>query len=145
MLEALYNAAKAKDADYVWCDWFLSYDNNERYMPQPSFDKPMEALKAMLSGGMKYNVYRRDELLGVWGIDDIDDALISGIVHFNGKKPWKDVCINFDIWWEYYRRCPFFDEKWYFDFFNYKLNELDRLPLMKRIKILLRYFFCKIR
>ena len=59
MLEALYNAAKAKDADYVWCDWFLSYDNNERYMPQPSFDKPMEALKAMLSGGMKYNVWNK--------------------------------------------------------------------------------------
>lgn len=91
----------------------------------------------------EYNVYRRDELLGVWGIDEIDDALISGIVHFNGKKPWKDVCINFNIWWEYYRRCPFFDEKWYFDFFNYKLNELDHLSLMKRIKVLLRYFFVK--
>ena len=59
MLEALYNAAKGNCADYVWCDWFLSYDNNERYMPQPSFDKPMEALKAMLSGGMKYNVWNK--------------------------------------------------------------------------------------
>lgn len=91
----------------------------------------------------EYNVYRRDDLLKVWNAKEIDDALSQGIVHFNGKKPWNDVCINFDIWWEYYRRCPFFDEKWYFDFFNYKLNELDHLPLMKRIKVLLRYFLVK--
>lgn len=91
----------------------------------------------------KYNVYRRDKLLKVWNKEEISDALSNGIVHFNGKKPWKDVCINFDIWWEYYRRSPYFDEKRYFDFFNYKLNELDHLPLMKRIKVLLRYFLVK--
>ena len=91
----------------------------------------------------EYNVYRRTELLNVWSAKEINDALSQGIVHFNGKKPWKDVCINFDIWWEHYRRCPFFDEKWYFDFFNYKLNELDHLPLMKRVKILLRYFLVR--
>lgn len=87
----------------------------------------------------EYNVYRRGELLKVWNKEDISDALSNGIVHFNGKKPWKDVCINFDIWWEYYRRCPYFNEKLYYDFFNYKLNELDHLPLMKRVKLLLRY------
>ena len=91
----------------------------------------------------EYNVYRKDELMKVWKREDVEDALTKGIVHFNGKKPWKDVCINFDIWWEYYRQCPYYDEKRYFDFFNYKLNELDRLPLVKRIKILLRYFIVK--
>ena len=91
----------------------------------------------------EYNVYRREELNKVWNAKEIDKAFSQGIVHFNGKKPWNDVCTNFDIWWEYYRHCPFFDEKWYFDFFNYKLNELDHLPLMKRIKILLRYFFVR--
>lgn len=91
----------------------------------------------------EYNVYRKDELMKVWKREDVEDALTKGIVHFNGKKPWKDVCINFDIWWEYYRRCPFFDEKHYFDFFNYKLNELDYLPLKKRVKVLLRYFFVR--
>lgn len=91
----------------------------------------------------EYNVYRREELLKVWNKEEIAEALSNGIVHFNGKKPWKDVCINFDIWWEYYRRCPYFDEKHYFDFFNYKLNELDHLPLIKRIKVLLRYFLVR--
>ena len=59
MLEELYNAAKKNDADIVWCDWFLTYAENERYMKQSSFDTPLDALKAMLSGGMKYNVWNK--------------------------------------------------------------------------------------
>lgn len=59
MLESLYNAAKESDADFVWCDWFLSYDNSERYMKQPSFDTSLEALKAMLGGAMKFNVWNK--------------------------------------------------------------------------------------
>lgn len=59
MLELLYNAAKEKEADFVWCDWFLSYDNSERYMKQPAYDAPLEALKAMLDGRMKYNVWNK--------------------------------------------------------------------------------------
>lgn len=59
MLEELYNAAQNTNADIVWCDWFLTFAENERYMKQPSFETPMEALKAMLSGGMKYNVWNK--------------------------------------------------------------------------------------
>lgn len=59
MLELLYDAAKEKEADFVWCDWFLSYDNNERYMKQPSFENSMDVLKAMLGGVMKYNVWNK--------------------------------------------------------------------------------------
>ena len=59
MLEHLYNAAKEQDADFVWCDWFLSYDNNERYMLQPSYTSPGDALKGMLCGAMKYNVWNK--------------------------------------------------------------------------------------
>ena len=59
MLEELYNAAKREDADIVWCDWFLTFAENERYMKQPSFETSIEALKAMLGGGMKYNVWNK--------------------------------------------------------------------------------------
>lgn len=59
MLEALYNVAKEKDADFVWCDLFLNYDNNERYMSQPSYTSPGDALSGMLSGAMKYNVWNK--------------------------------------------------------------------------------------
>ena len=59
MLESLYNKAKECDVDVVWCDFFLSFETNERYMKQPSYSTPTDALKAMLSGAMKYNVWNK--------------------------------------------------------------------------------------
>lgn len=59
MLETLYNVANGNDADIVWCDWFLSFEKNERYMKQPEFSTAFEALKSMLGGGMKYNVWNK--------------------------------------------------------------------------------------
>ena len=59
MLEEMYNTAKAQNADIVWCDWYLTFAQNERYMRQPSYDSALEALKAMLSGAMKYNVWNK--------------------------------------------------------------------------------------
>ena len=81
-----------------------------------------------------------DSISDVFSKDDVEYAKQYGIVHYNGQKPWKGYCVNFDIWWEYYRKSPFFDEKFYFDFFYSKLDELDQLSLWKRIKILVRYF-----
>lgn len=85
-------------------------------------------------------VYRPTELKRVWPQAEIDEALDRGNIHFNGQKPWKGYCISFDIWWEYYRQSPIFDRKFYFDFFHEKLSEYDSLSLVKRIKILIRYF-----
>lgn len=86
------------------------------------------------------SIRNRTILRQYWTDNDIALALQSGIVHYNGQKPWKGFCVNFDIWWEYYRKSPFFDEKFYFEFFYKRLNELDQLSLWKRIKILIRYF-----
>lgn len=88
-----------------------------------------------------YYAMKARELLYKW-FDDvaISNAVRNGNLHFNGHKPWKKYCVNFDIWWEYYRESPFYDEKFYFDFYYNKLDELDQLTLWKRIKILARYF-----
>lgn len=59
MLEKLYNTAKDEMVDIVWCDWFLSFEKNERYMKQPQYLSAMEALKGMLTGAMKYNVWNK--------------------------------------------------------------------------------------
>lgn len=82
----------------------------------------------------------RAALHSFWPDKEIDNALSAGTIHYNGQKPWKGLCLNFDIWWEYYRKSPIFDEKFYFDFYYSRLNELDALPLIKRLKILARYF-----
>lgn len=85
-------------------------------------------------------INRPKELVQVWSSEDIAEAMTAGNIHYNGQKPWRGACINFDIWWEYYRKSPVYDPKYYFDFFYGKLNELDSLPLVKRLKILARYF-----
>lgn len=59
MLEQLYNKAKTENADIVWCDWFLSFNKNERYMKEPSYITVHEALVGMLSGAMRYNVWNK--------------------------------------------------------------------------------------
>lgn len=87
-----------------------------------------------------FAVNNRKEILSIWTEEEINEALEKGIVHYNGQKPWKGFCVNFDIWWEYYRKSPYFNEQFYFDFFYKKLDELDSLSLWKRIKILIRYF-----
>lgn len=81
----------------------------------------------------------KNVFLPLWNEAKIDEALKEGNIHYNGAKPWKGWCLNFDIWWEYYRKSPIFDEKFYFDFYFHKLDEYDRLSLTKRIKILARY------
>lgn len=68
------------------------------------------------------------------------DPLIYSNIHYNGVKPWKDICPNMDQWWEYYRKSPIYDPAFYFSFFYDKLEYLDQLKLIKRIKILIRYF-----
>lgn len=59
ILEDLYVTAIQNSADIVWCDWYLSFAQNERYMRQPAYSRSDDALRAMLSGIMKYNVWNK--------------------------------------------------------------------------------------
>ena len=58
-MEKMYQAAQTNQADIVWCDWYLSFRENERYMQQKGEETPMDCIKAMLSGRMKYNVWNK--------------------------------------------------------------------------------------
>ena len=60
MLEEMYNAAKAKDADMVYCDFYLSFEKNERYMSNPVYETADDVLRVgLLGGNMKYNVWNK--------------------------------------------------------------------------------------
>ncbi len=59
LLSTLYETACRESADIVWSDYYISYPNNERYLKQPSYDTPEAALKGMLNGRMKYNVWNK--------------------------------------------------------------------------------------
>ena len=84
-------------------------------------------------------VTRRDEMEAIYGAEALDAALDHGIVHYNGVKPWKGACMNMDLWWAVYRRSPFFDESFCESFWDGQRFLLERLPFMKRLKMLLRY------
>ncbi len=59
MLECLYDAAVSNEADFVWSDYFLNHEHCEHPMKQPSYDTPIDTLKGMLVGAMKYNVWNK--------------------------------------------------------------------------------------
>lgn len=58
-LEQMYNKANLEDADIVWTDWFLTFKHNERYMAQPNIKTIEEAIKALLNGKMRFNVWNK--------------------------------------------------------------------------------------
>ena len=67
-------------------------------------------------------------------------ALAYGTVHYNGPKPWKENCLNMDLWWAVYRKSIFFEEKFAHSFWSDRRFSLEKLSLFKRIKLVARYF-----
>ena len=60
MLEEMYNVAKTQDADVVYCDFYLSFEKNERYMSNPVYESAEDMFKrGLLGGSMKYNVWNK--------------------------------------------------------------------------------------
>lgn len=60
ILEKMYDAAIGNDADIAYCDFFLSFEKNERYMSNPGYRTAEEMLKrGFLGGTMKYNVWNK--------------------------------------------------------------------------------------
>lgn len=84
-------------------------------------------------------VNQRDKMIGFFGEEEIQHALANGIVHYNGAKPWKKASMNMDIWWFYYRKSIFFDEKFCYDFWENETFLLERTSFVKRLKMVARY------
>lgn len=60
MLEKMYSAAKAAGADIAYCDFYISFEKNERYMSNPDYATGRELLcKGFLGGHTKYNVWNK--------------------------------------------------------------------------------------
>lgn len=59
MLAEMYEAAKKQGAEYLWSDFWLSFEQNERYMKVRDYATPREALQGVLEGAMKYNVWNK--------------------------------------------------------------------------------------
>lgn len=53
----LVQKAIDRDADIVGCNWFLSFEKNERKMNQPVFSTSRAAVEHILSGSMRWNLW----------------------------------------------------------------------------------------
>lgn len=56
-LSALYNTAVNSQADVVGCDWFLTFEKNERKIYQPEIKDGEDAFKKMAKGAMRWNLW----------------------------------------------------------------------------------------
>lgn len=56
-IEKMILAAERNNADIVAIGWYLSLTKNERNMPMPNYTDAESALRAMLSGQMRWNLW----------------------------------------------------------------------------------------
>lgn len=56
-LSKMAEKASQGDLDIVGCEWNLAFENSERSMRQPDFGTPLEALKLMMYGRMRWNLW----------------------------------------------------------------------------------------
>ena len=102
--------------------------------------KPLPPSFCLTNNYYQALVTERGRMRGYFSDAEIDEALQQGILHYNGAKPWNEVCPNMDIWWEYYRKSIFFDEAFTHDFWFNQTYRIERMSLWKRIKQVARYF-----
>ena len=57
VLEVAVTKAEEADADIVGWDWTLGFEKNGRYMRQADFDSPLQALKNLMGGTMRWNLW----------------------------------------------------------------------------------------
>lgn len=58
-LERMYEVACKNDADIMYTDWYLTFEKKQRYMKQPAYSTVEDALRGLLHGTMKYNVWNK--------------------------------------------------------------------------------------
>jgi lipopolysaccharide biosynthesis glycosyltransferase len=100
---------------------------------------PMTPAYCLTTVLYSFIVNRRKDMEDIYGVQEIEHTLKYGIVHYDGAKPWNQPCPNMDIWWHYYRKSIFYDEKFTHDFWIGQRDNLKNMSLKSRIKQLLRF------
>lgn len=59
MIRQFVREAIETNADIVYSDWYLTFSKSERYMKQPAHTNPIECVRSMLSGSMRFNVWNK--------------------------------------------------------------------------------------
>lgn len=59
MIRQFVHQAVDMDADIVYSDWYLTFAKSRRYMRQPAHTEPVECIRSMLYGSMRFNVWNK--------------------------------------------------------------------------------------
>lgn len=60
MLAKMVETAELTHSDFVYCDFWMEFEDGSRYMGNPTYTKPEDMIKAGFLGGlMKYNVWNK--------------------------------------------------------------------------------------
>ena len=96
-LEQLYTKAVESDADIVYSDWYLTFipslNGKERYMRCPEYATVEEALRGLLHGTMKYNVWNKLVRKSLYSLieNDNEDGNQNGIRFPEGHGMGEDM------------------------------------------------------
>lgn len=63
--------AAGGDADIIGWDWRLGLEENARYMRQADYDTPLEAMKALMGGTMRWNLWLSMSKRSLWTENNI--------------------------------------------------------------------------
>lgn len=94
-IEKMYNEAVNCDADIVGCEWFLSFEKNERHMKQAHVETGEELFKKMSYGVMRWNLwlfmvrrslYERERMRFIEGMNMGEDMMIMMKLAMNANK-----------------------------------------------------------
>lgn len=84
-IELLVSEAISQQAEIVGCNWFLSFEKNERQMNQPVFVSSADALEKMMLGVMRWNLwlflvkrslYEKDQIRFIPGANMGEDMMV---------------------------------------------------------------------
>ena len=82
MLEEMYKVAKESDADMVYCDFYLTFAENERYMTNYAYESSEEYLRfGLLGGKVKFNVWNKLVKRSVY----VDNSIVFPAGHAMGE------------------------------------------------------------
>lgn len=88
MLEKMLKSARDNNADYVYCDFYLSFSDRERYMSQPHYSDKFDALqKGVMTGKMKHNVWNKLIKRSLY----VDNGIKSPEMHCKGGEDYMIV------------------------------------------------------
>ncbi len=56
-IEQMVGSAEQTDADIIGCNWYLTFSQNERLMRQPELTSPLDGIRKMMCGVMRWNLW----------------------------------------------------------------------------------------